>query len=434
MATSRIIRWLVVACVVRLAASSAMAQTEGPRRAQGLQVWTLAGLERMLRDSPAGQNGKAVVRAARNEWESFQIALRSARPVRITDVVAGPLHGPASAVLSGDNVHLYREHQLNITKPSPRNDNFQAGWYPDALIPFRHPMTGERLTTGRFKAVPFDLPADETHAFWADLHVPRDAAPGRYTGEFTIRIEGGAPVVVPVEIEVWDFALPERAAMFTEMCGSPAERMSRYYNNLIKKGVVAKAPDFGPIAEQCARLESDHRLNCPPPSDLMAERRREDGSFDLTPEQLDGLRRWAAKYHVNAVSIPAPQRRFKDPVADREKINNWLKSWERAMDAAGLGDRLLYIYILDEPNDADGAKRSATRVRGSRCWSPSKPRPRMNRGAIFMARWTSGCRFSRCSIPKPQPPARNSASKSGPIRLSVRARNPRLGGRPIFQS
>jgi hypothetical protein len=100
----------------------------------------------------------------------------------------------------------------------------------------------------------------------------------------------------------------------------------------------------------------------------MAERRREDGSFDLTPEQLDGLRRWAAKYHVNAVSIPAPQRRFKDPVADREKINNWLKSWERAMDAAGLGDRLLYIYILDEPNDAkayDTVRRWGKAVRDS---------------------------------------------------------------------
>jgi len=328
-------------------ANLTFAQTDSPRH-----VWTFTGLERVLRDSPPGPNTKAMVRAARNEWESFQIALRSAKSVRINDIVAGPLRGPSNAALPAGNVHLYREHQLHITVPSYRNDKFQAGWYPDALIPFRHPMTGERLTGGRFRAVPFDLPADETHAFWVDLHIPRDATPGHYVGEFNIQIEGGSPMVVPVEIEVWGFALPERATMFTEMCGTPAERMRRYYDNLAKKGVIAKPPDYGPIREQCARLETDHRLNSPPPGELVADRPREDGSFDLTPEQLAGLRRWAEKYHLTMVSVPPPSRRFKDPVADRDRIHRWLKSWDRAMDAAGLGDRLLYTYLLDEPNDA----------------------------------------------------------------------------------
>ena len=345
MGNSHRISVVMVAVLLGQVVSLSYSQTDS-----GRHVWTLTGLERVLRDSPPGPNTKAVVRAARNEWESFQIALRSAKPLRITDVVAGPLRGPSNATLSADTVRLFREHQLHITVRSYRNDKFQAGWYPDALIPFRHPMTGERLAGGRFRAVPFDLPADETHAFWVDLHVPRDATPGRYSGVFTVQVEGTAPIVVPVEIEVWDFALPERAAMFTEMCGTPSERMRRYYDNLVKKGAVAKAPDFGPIVEQCAQLESDHRLSSPPPSDLFAARPREDGSFDLTPEQLAGLRRWAGKYQLTMISVPPPQRRFKDPVADRDKVNNWLKSWDRAMDAAGLGDRLLYTYLLDEPN------------------------------------------------------------------------------------
>jgi len=340
--------WMIVALAIAISRQWAGASAEEAKNRP--EIWTLPGLERVLRDAPASPNKKAVVHAARNEWESFQIALRSPTPVRITDVAVGTLRGPSGATLPADCVTLFREHQLHLTIPSRENTDFHEGWYPDALIPFRHPTTGERLTGGRFQAVPFDLPANETHAFWVDLHVPRDAAAGTYSGEVAVKIEGADPMAVPVEILVWDFTLPERAAMYTEMCGTPAERMTRYYGDLVKKGAVAKLPDFGPIREQCAQLETDHRLNAPPPSDLLADDRREDGSFDLTAEQLAGLRRWAGKYHLTAIAVPGPDRRFKDPVADRDKINRWLKSWDRAADAAGLGDRLLYTYLIDEPN------------------------------------------------------------------------------------
>jgi len=332
-------------------------------------VWTLTGLERVLRDSPPGSNRRAVVRAARNEWESFQIALRSTVPLRIRDVVVGTLRGSSGTNLSGDHVYVFREHQFHITSGTFENKNFRAGWYPDALIPFRHPMTRERLASGRFRAVPFDLPANETHAFWIDLHVPRDATPGHYKGDVTIQVEGGPPLVVPVEIEVWDFVLPDRATMFTQF-GSPAERMGRYYNDLVKKGVVAKLPDFGLIYEQCAQLTSDHRINSPPPPELIADRPREDGSFDLTPDQLAGLRRWADKYHLNALAVPAPQRRFKNPVTDRDRVHRWLRSWDRALESAGLGDRLVYTYLLDEPNSRsayDLVRRWGRTIRESGC-------------------------------------------------------------------
>jgi len=317
-----------------------------------LEVWTLTGLDRALRDAPPGPNKKAVVHAARNEWESFQIALRAATPIRIQDVVAGPLRGPSGSTLPADSITLYREHQLHIVKPSPRNKEFKEGWYPDALIPFRNPMTGERLEGGRFRAAPFELPANETHAFWVDLHIPSDAKAGSYKGEFAVKLEGAPPIAVPVEVVVWDFALPERPTMYTEF-GAPGERIGRYYSSLVKKGALSKAPELGPVEEQCAQLTSDNRFNSFPPSRLLADRRREDGSFELTPEQLTGLREWATKYHLNAIPLPRPQGRFKDPAADREKIHRWLKGWDRALDAAGVGDLLAYIYILDEPNTAE---------------------------------------------------------------------------------
>ncbi|MBM3333912.1 DUF4091 domain-containing protein [Candidatus Sumerlaeota bacterium] len=333
-----------VAVMVEPLPALAAAEREGQP-----QVWVLSGLERALRHTLPGPNAKAVVRAARNEWESFQIVLRSSTPVRILDVVPGTLRGPAGAALPSDSMRLYREHQLNITRPSGANKDFEPGWYPDALIPFRHPMTSERLKGGRFQAVPFELPANETHAFWADVHIPSNAAAGRYAGEIAVQIEGSAPLTVPVEVEIWEFTLPERPAMYTEF-GSPAERMPRYYGSLMKKGVLDKMPDLAAIYEQCSRLTAEHRLNSPPPPDLLAYDMREDGSFELSAQQIADLKRWADRFHLNALPVPAPRRRFRDPDADRDRIHRWLRSWDRAFDAAGLGDLLVYTYLYDEPN------------------------------------------------------------------------------------
>lgn len=350
-------RRLAVALAL-LAAASWLRAPAGRQGEPDLHAWTLTSLERALRDDPPGPSKKAVIHAARNEWESFQIALRSPRPVRITDVVIGPVKGPTGKPARDLAVRVYREHQLHITRPTYRNEDFRAGWYPDALIPLRQPLTGEKLTGGRFRAVPFDLPADETHAFWFDVLVPRNAEPGTHACSVRFEIDGAPPVEVPFEVEVWAFALPARASMYTQF-GSPAERVRRYYGNLQEKGVVDKQPDFsafGPIHTQCARLLGEHRLNCELPPELIAHTPRDDGSFELTEEQLAGIRRWAKTYHVNSLPVPPPHRHFKDPERDLDKIHRWLKSWDRAFDAAGLGDLLVYTYLKDEPNDPDEYK------------------------------------------------------------------------------
>ncbi|MCX8036374.1 MAG: DUF4091 domain-containing protein [Candidatus Sumerlaeia bacterium] len=317
-----------------------------------LRVWTLGALDRALRDTPPEDRPTAHIAAARNEWESFQIALRSSVPVRILHLAAKPFRSASGRQLPADCFSFYREHQIHLTYPSPRNSNFRPGWYPDALIPLRNPITGDPLRGGRFEAVPFDLPANETHAFWVDIHIPADAQPGRYTGEVAVDVEGRPALSVPVEIEVWEFALPAKPAMYSEF-GSPAERLPRYYATLQKKGAIEKMPEWKLVEEQCARLMSEHRLNAPPPSSLLAHTIREDGSFELNPSQIEGLRRWAATYPLNAIPVPRPRGRFKDPVADRARIHRWLKSWDRAFDAAGLGDLLVYTYLHDEPNDPE---------------------------------------------------------------------------------
>jgi hypothetical protein len=105
--TPRIV-WLIVALAIAVSRQCVAASAQESKSRP--DVWTLPGLERALRDTPAGQNKKAVVHVARNEWESFQIALRGAAPVRITDVAVGPLRGPLGAALPADYVPPGAQH------------------------------------------------------------------------------------------------------------------------------------------------------------------------------------------------------------------------------------------------------------------------------------------------------------------------------------
>ncbi|MCP4589859.1 MAG: hypothetical protein GY842_03885, partial [bacterium] len=73
-----------------------------------------------------------------------------------------------------------------------RSDHFgRVGDWPDPLYPVA--MGGS-----------VDFPADENQPLWFTVHVPRDAVPGVYAASVSI---GAA--TLPVELEVWDFALPQ---------------------------------------------------------------------------------------------------------------------------------------------------------------------------------------------------------------------------------
>ncbi len=318
-----------------------------------LQVWTCRDTIHVLRDEPAGKMKNVAFAAARNEWESFQILLRSDTSLKGVNVEPGDLKGPRGIIIRGTDAVLYRQHQLELTLPSHRNDSFKPGWYPDPLIPFRHPLTKQPLAAdARFKAVPFDLPADETHAFWVDIFVPTDATPGKYRGTYRVIAVGRDAAKIAVELTVWDFELPRVSTLQTAL-GSPAERMHSYYAKRAKAGKEPEPKDWDAVEAQVADEVSRHRINATPPSALLTPQKQPDGSFRFTPEQVDALRKFADTYHVNAVHTPHPRAAVKDPVAERDKLHAWLKSFDRMAAELNRPGVTFFTYLKDEPNDEE---------------------------------------------------------------------------------
>lgn len=78
-----------------------------------------------------------------------------------------------------------------------------------------HPRTDEMLTLPAFieDMHPVDVAADTSRWFWFTVHVPEDAAPGRYAATITISSSGGE-AQLPVELEVLPIELmrPEGVA------------------------------------------------------------------------------------------------------------------------------------------------------------------------------------------------------------------------------
>ena len=333
--------WLTVLCV-------AVIFHAGPAFSE-IHVWTMTGTDRVLRAAPPGTALDVSISAARNEWESFQILLRSDEPATVTGIDAGTLNGPDGAALHGSDIRLYREHQFEITDGSYRNDAFVPGWYPDALIPFLHPLTGNPLGPARFSAVPFELPAGQTHGFWIDIPVPDNVPAGLYTGLFRVRFESGETVDIPVSMTVWDFTLPRVLTMVTGL-GSPSHRMRGYYRKRAESGFENEPENWEEVENQVAEMLTRHHINATPPDGSIKSELQPDGSFRIPDTQVDFLRNFIDTYHVNAFVVPRPTEIVSDPIAERGKLNAWLKSWDDAAERLNRPDVLFYTYLRDEPN------------------------------------------------------------------------------------
>src|SRR6185437_16124446 len=144
-------------------------------------VWTTSSLIRTGPNDAAGTGTTATISAARGEYESFQIAIQ-APASGLTNVNAGvsDLIGPGGATIAKSNFSLFREQYVYVSRSSPNwngsNQPLGAGWYPDGLIPFNDPSTGQALSGAAIQAVPFNLNAAKNQPIWVDLFIPRNAA------------------------------------------------------------------------------------------------------------------------------------------------------------------------------------------------------------------------------------------------------------------
>jgi len=318
-----------------------------------ISVWVTHGTTRTFPHDPPAEQRQARIFAARNEYEPFQIVVRAEGETleRVT-LEASRLTSARGDVIESKCITLFREHYVYIRRPSYRafrRGKPKPGLYPDALIPFVDPIEGMEIRPwtpsnpegAKYDAVPCTIYPGFNQPFWVDVFVPKATPPGEYKGTIVVKARGHEPRSCGVQLTVWDFTLPETPTVKSHF-GSFG-RILKWFD---AKPGSEKARD---IERRCCEIMAEHRITPPVPSHLYPKV-RDDGRIDATTTH-EALEEYMAKLHVNAFQMRFSA--FRDVFgANREKNKRFLSSTYAYLKENGWSDGA-YVYILDEPNDAE---------------------------------------------------------------------------------
>lgn len=329
----------------------------------GPTVWVVSALTRVGPQDASQKSPEIALYAARGEYESFQVVIEApAGGLTNVKVSTSALLGSGQQVISKENVTLYREHYVHLTRGSPdrngTNRPLGPGWYPDALIPFSAAKTGS--TRAELRAIPFDLAESSNQPIWVDVFVPRTAKPGQYRGTITVTSSKGS-ASASVVVNVWNFELPLRPSLLSAF---------GIYNDTNSSPQVFYADNK---ANQ--RLLLEHKL-MPVAVDPAAEREFID-RWGLNFSQLEyfkvasygNCQQPAAPEVSNLVSLKARHQpdlplyvHLADEVSECPRIFPILKQWARNVRSAGLTAMLTAIPVRELRDDGSGSNRSVADI------------------------------------------------------------------------
>lgn len=201
--------------VIILFALSACAAAE-----PSLDTWFVSATQKVFPDSEPTKMKTAELFAARNEYESVQLVLRSKKDfsgvkVEHTEVGGKPI--PESWVELFEVLYVNTPGVANWGFPDDYPES-RRSVYPDPLVPL----------TGGNRDGTISLKAGESRAVWVRIRVPENASPGDYTGNLTVTAKD-VRSRCPVSLKVWPFTLP-KATSVRSAIGITNRDIAKFHN------------------------------------------------------------------------------------------------------------------------------------------------------------------------------------------------------------
>ncbi len=203
-------------CAARIFAAAAMPAAEQP-----FAVLPFSSLCKVFRDEPLltapTQASPAKIEVARNEYESLQaVVVPLWADLDGLSVEVQPLeHSGGGPALGAEQISVRPVGYVEIGAPEYNWYVEKVGWYPDVLLP------NEAL----------DVSAEQdAQPFFITVHAPEDQPAGLYRGDIVLKDASGHERALPLEVEVWDFALPEETTLKTSFWMSEGD-IARFYGH-----------------------------------------------------------------------------------------------------------------------------------------------------------------------------------------------------------
>jgi hypothetical protein len=326
-----------------------------PAAAGVTAVWAVSDGEKVERDDRAHAlkarnavwDGRTVrLVAARNEVVAFQViveadgaglgklslALPELRRRGGPEAIAYALPATDPTLSAGRPIQLFSVNYMNVTaeshadwawKPgSPAAPRDTLGWKPVQLVP-------ENARAGR-GGFPLAVGPGLGQALWVEVYVGRDRRAGVYEGRLTITADGEA-TVVPVELRVFDFPLPDENSL-PAMVYFERDQPDLYQGQNLD-------PAFHRFAHR-HRVELVHAYD---EATVEAQRGRFDGSDFAARAGYEGPGEGVGNTIIPA-SFYGPGPAFEQKESAWKRSDAWMGFLARTLPKA-----TTFLYLPDEP-------------------------------------------------------------------------------------
>ncbi len=191
------------------------------------KIWTTTPSERVFQDDaiPDIEESTIKIYAARNEFEPFQIIVN---PVSTGNVVIN-----IDDFGSGIKTDIHQVKYINISQAT--DSLGRTGPYPDPLWPIEK---GESIS----------LRGGQNSSFWISVFVHESTPAGDYTTNVHL-----AGVSVPVELHVFNFAIPAKVHVKSQMNFSHETILDKY-------GISGPGAEYWMYVDKMKQFFIDHRL------------------------------------------------------------------------------------------------------------------------------------------------------------------------------
>ena len=154
--------------------------------------------------APAQSLRTIKVATAKNEKQSFQLVINPRKSFNFKGVIASDLkHGKQK--ISSSNISFYSVEYVPIIRSSYVTPVKFKGAIGDPLVK----VEPKKVT-----------PLEGNIALWVTINTPAGTPAGKYWGMLNIKGSGRSSLSLPLELEVYDFELPEYSPFYTSLGGA----------------------------------------------------------------------------------------------------------------------------------------------------------------------------------------------------------------------
>jgi len=319
--------------------------------AETLSVWAAPAEQKIRSDDKiesenliwSNSKKKITVAGCGNEHIPFQVVITNPVPQGKKPAPPGGFFIKSSELKNKDGktiseaqVSFYLEHYIMLYgKSGPVG---ATGYWPDALAPIREPFN----MAAQYSVV-------RNRPVWVDISIPTSTPAGIYTGTITVTKDDKTVETINLEVQVYNFSLPEETHLVTYMNVSKGS-LARFYHK------EASSPEIDKLTQTYYDFLYKHRME-PWFNDQLEPKVKVNG--EKVEVSFDDARYayYLDKLKSKRVLLEAYPSELKKQMKDEEfskafitKVKSYLSQVKTYFEKHGWKDRLVFNSPIDEPN------------------------------------------------------------------------------------